>query len=218
MYRRLGILLVPLALAAFASAGTARAGDARLPATLYPPGTHITYQPRVSNAEMDCSWGFICDWRTGRCLRVCPFSTLNSLFHLRTQEQLRRVGGWSQTGTSGGDSQMSQFALYMSQYAAGSNRAGIPWSLQGLLDLQRTAWLHGYEPLARPTGLLPATMSGTVLAMRHHYGNVSVLLLAYDSGTQEVESMVSTTGGRALQQQVWNDLVLQLRATGTEPR
>jgi hypothetical protein len=109
--------------------------------------------------------------------------------HLRTQDQLHRTDGWSQFGDDNEHGQSTQFVLYASAYASGSDRIGTPWSLQALLDLRLTAWLHGYAPLVRPTSI-----RGTVVAMDRAYGNASVLLLAYRVGSQEVEAMVTSVG------------------------
>jgi hypothetical protein len=54
-----------------------------IPATVYPPGTHIAYRPVLTNAEMDCLWGFFCEGNV-------------PLFHFQTQDQLHRVDGWAQ--------------------------------------------------------------------------------------------------------------------------
>lgn len=211
---RLAALLAALALAAFVTVGAAEAADARLPVALYPPNTQLSYQPQLSNAEMDLDWGFSFDRHPGHNPLLQP-RTL-SQYHLRTQDQLHRLLGWSQLGLAEQHHRFTQFALYVSQYEAMSTRSGMPWSRQALLDFQLAAWLHGYRPLAHPPSLLPSSTTGMVVVMARRYGDVSVLLVGYESGTQEVEGMVAAPGGQAHRHMMWRDLVQQVRAVEPE--
>jgi hypothetical protein len=215
MNRRLAALLAPLAFVALADGAIARAADAGLPAALYPSDTRLTYQSRVSNAEMDLDWGFVGVGYVGHNgLQLQPSAI--SLFHVHTQDDLHRIGGWSQIGVSMRGHHFAEFALFASQYSTASATVGGLWSRQAMLDLQLAAWLHAYRPLAHVPSLLPAGASGRVLALHRRYGHSSVLLVGYQNGAQEVEGMVCTDLGWADRQVLWRDLVRQVRAAGTE--
>src|SRR5436305_6416330 len=55
------LLLVACSTAAALTPRGVEASSLRIPATVYPPGAHVGYHPVLTNAEMDCMWGFICE-------------------------------------------------------------------------------------------------------------------------------------------------------------
>jgi hypothetical protein len=197
------------ALSVLTDGGTTGAASPRLPATLYPSGTQLIYQAHVSNAEMDFDWGFICDCRQESTHGTHPRA--RSSFHLRSQDQLQRTNGWSQAGNSSQGDRLTQFILYSSQYVAGSDGTGTAWSQIAMHDLRLAVRFHGYRPLMSRVRGLPFASNGEVLAMYRRYGNVSVLLLGYQHGNQEVEGMVSSTAGLAELKHLWRDLVRQVQ-------
>lgn len=197
------------AFALVVDAGNAGAVDGRLSAKLYPSGTRLTYQPRVSNAEMDFDWGFVSDCHQPATRVSQPH--VQSLFHLRSQDQLHRTSGWSQMANSLQGDRLTQFILYSSRYAGVNNPTGIRWSQVAMRDLELAVWLHGYRRLSRRALQLPFSRTGSSLVIFRRYGTVSVLLLAHQHGNREVEGMVSSTAGPPALHRLWRALVQQVQ-------
>ena len=85
-----------------------------------------------------------------------------------------------------------------------------------MVDLEVTAWHCGYVSLAHAPPLLPLGASGEALAMTHEVGSTSILLLASRIGTQEVEGMVATTGGKGAWRVAQQVFVEQMRTAMAE--
>src|SRR5579864_8204833 len=93
-----------------APAAVAASPDARpVPRTLYPARAHLTYYPSLSNAQVDCQWGFQCAGDDG-------YPT-DSLFHLQTQDELHRIGGWAQDGVVNQRKRLMLFFVFTSHYS-----------------------------------------------------------------------------------------------------
>jgi hypothetical protein len=162
-----------------------------IPARLYPRQERIVYEATVSNARLDCAWGFDCS-------RVPPAPTL----HCSRQDALGRVGGWLQT-TDGDARYAPTFALAASTYPA--RGAPTPAS-RARADLAVAAEANGFVPVPPPP--LPGAH---VTALRLTDGDVVVDLLGADVAGEEVEGYVLWTRGHNNGPRLERDLVAQVR-------
>ena len=173
--------LATLALLALGSLGSwmpngAHATAAGLPARLYPPGAHVTYRPVLANAEMDCMWNSFCEGGI-------------PLFHVATQEQLHRIGGWGQFAAVWHKGQVkTAFELFASSYESNGARH---WSVQAFADFHAAVAAHGYS-IARQQSLLLRVTSGRCLqAVEPGSGSddKGLTVMACWSGNSEVEAI-----------------------------
>jgi hypothetical protein len=171
--------IVLLFTAASSGCGTlfpAGAAVTRIPAGLYPAGSHVVYQPTLSNHQMDCAWGFFCEGNI-------------PLFHYFTQDQLHRIGGWAQSASARPHGAMMAFQLFASRYDPQVSDDGTPWSERAFQDLATITHDHGYRLLSSLPAVMSDTASGGVLAESKHSGAAILVVLACWSGSVEIEAI-----------------------------
>lgn len=176
-----------------------QAAPLHIPATVYPPGAHISYRPVLTNAEMDCMWGFFCEGGL-------------PLFHCATQDQLHRLGGWGQfAGVQHRGRMTMAFEVFVSRYDAVPASTGIPWSKRALLDLEIATRAQGYVLARRGTDLLAAaTGDGTLVAIQRS-GKQDLVVLALWSASLEIEAIALYDHQPAARQTAWASLARQIR-------
>jgi hypothetical protein len=197
---RKAILFTLLAVVAGWVPHSAQAASPRIPALVYPPGAHVGYRPVLTNAQLDCMWGFVCEGR------YVPN------FHSRTQDELHRLSGWGQfAGIQHGGRTTMAFELFVTRYDSVPDETGTAWSERAFLDLQTALHAQGYL-LDRPDAdLLPAGRPGGALVAVQYLGKQDLVVMASWSGTLEVEGIAlydhRPPAGR---QTAWASLVLQI--------
>jgi hypothetical protein len=159
-----------------AIAGLAHADALPIPATRYPSGTRITYFPAVSNATMDCQWGFICEGNV-------------PLFHLQLQDQLHRITGWAQYAVWNHSHKKMQFVVYASQYAPDIDLERRPWSRAAFDDFRAAIHAQGYKPLRDEPSLLPKGGDGGTVAALQRSGPDDLIVVAAWTSSHEVEAI-----------------------------
>ncbi|HLJ67430.1 MAG TPA: hypothetical protein VKX16_08725 [Chloroflexota bacterium] len=183
----------------------AQASSGPLPATLYPARTKITYFPTLSNAQVDCQWGFDCVGGSG--------PALDPLFHSLTQDELHRTGGWGQEGSVNARDRLLLFFLFVSQYDAGMGPDSVPWNVEAFRDLRLTTHEYGYLRLAPAPHLLAGVGTGGVITRYLHTGVYDTLLLACWTGSMDVEALALYDHGASKERALaLRDLVRQVRA------
>jgi hypothetical protein len=162
-----GLLLALCAVVTMTPASV-QASSHGIPAAAYPPGAHIGYRPVLTNAEMDCMWGFVCDGPVPN-------------FHFVTQDDLHRTDGWAEFAGAQLDGGRMVFALFASTYAPG-------WSRQAYEDLIVTTENQGY---AAVPGLAthPSIAGGESMAELQPNGRFDLVVMAAWTGTHEVEGL-----------------------------
>ena len=177
----------------------AQAAALRIPAAVYPPGAHIGYRPALTNAEMDCLWGFFCEGHL-------------PLFHFRMQDQLHRVAGWAQfAGVQRHGRTTMAFALFVSSYDSVPDEAGIAWSKQAFLDLEAALQAQGYHRDRHGTALLPAVPQGGTLVAMQPSGKQDLVVIALWSGPLEIEGIaLYDHRPPSARQTAWASLALQV--------
>jgi hypothetical protein len=171
------LLLVALCTAAAFTPQGVQAAPLRIPAAVYPPGAHIGYRPVLTNAEMDCLWGFFCEGNV-------------PLFHFEMQDQLHRVAGWGQfAGVQHHGRTTMAFELFVSRYDPVPDEMGTPWSERAFLDLQLAIHAQGYLLDRRDADLLSAASGGGTLVAVQHLGKQDLVVMASWSGTLEIEGI-----------------------------
>jgi hypothetical protein len=181
---RAGTLIAILILAGGLTARSAGAASAHLPAALYPPGARIGYVPSLSNHDLDCSWGFMCE-------DGIP------LFHFATQDELHRVGGWAQFAGWRHLHRRMVFALYVSSYEATLDPKGRSWSRDAFDDLLLATRAQGYGHVRHLASLAPPGAGADAIAELQPSGSKDILVMAYWSATTEVEALVVFDHGAA---------------------
>jgi hypothetical protein len=193
------LFLISAALAAI-SMGGVQAAAPRLPATLYPAGARISYNPSLSNHSMDCMWGFVCEGYV-------------PLFHTVTQDGLQRKAGWDQLASiPQRRGPRIVFWLFASRYAPASDDSAKPWSAWAFEDLHRQINAHGYARLGGSFHLLPPASLGASLAAREQTGGWDLVVMAAWSGDIEVESIVMYPHRSPIRAAVVASLARQVRA------
>lgn len=151
----------PLLLAALVSFSPTPRHQA-IPSSLYPARTTIHYFASVTDLEMDCNWGMDC--LTGA-----------TLFHLTSEYQLGRLGGWEQDGQHG----TSVYLLFASTYDS------VADAQNALIDCRNAM-------VAREMTVVPGTV-GSFVEGTTGQGNGRITVLAYVKGASEVEAGVMYT-------------------------
>lgn len=193
------IVLIVLAVAAGWASRGVQATPLGIPASVYPPGAHIGYRPILTNADMDCIWGFLCE------------SGLPN-FHVTTQDALHRIDGWAQfAGIQRRGRTTMAFELFVSRYDSGPDLTGTPWSERAFGDLRATLHAQGYLLDRRHTDLLPAAREGGALVAVQHAGVQDLVVMATWSGALEVEGIaLYDHRPLAARQTAWTSLALQI--------
>ena len=147
------------------------------PVGTYPPGAHIYFPPSLTNAEMDCRWGFFCDGGVPN-------------FHFRTQDDLHRIDGWAEfAGVRRHDRMVMAFEIFVSRYSSVSDETGAAWSERAFLDLEMALSARRYLRNERATNILrPQTTGGTLLAVQL-LGKQDLVVMALWSGSLEIEAI-----------------------------
>jgi hypothetical protein len=199
------ILLVLLAVLAHWIPGEVDAASLRLPAAVYPPGAHIGYRPVLTNEQMDCMWGFVCEGG--------HFPN----FHFRTQDELGRLSGWGQfAGIQHEGRTTMAFELFVSRYNPVSDGTGMPWSEQMFIDLTMAIHAQGYHLDRHNADLLPAASEGRSLVAVQYLGKQDLVVMAAWSGTLEVEGIaLYDHRSPAARQTAWGSLALQIHLAST---
>lgn len=176
-----------------------QAAPARLPNAVYPSGAHILYEAAVSNAAMDCLWGFLCE------------GSYRPLFHYHMQDELHRTGGWAQfAGVHEHGRMVMAFELFVSRYDSAPSESGISWSELAFFDLESALVGQGYALDTRNEALLPTTPTGRGLIAVQHVGREDLVVMALWSGTLEIEGIASYHRQPAARQTAWASLLLQV--------
>lgn len=195
--------VVPLFVALFVATPLCPRGmqsvPSRIPAAIYPPGARISYRPSLTNAQMDCMWGFLCGGNVPR-------------FHFKTQDQLHRLGGWGQfAGVHRRGRITMAFELFVSRYDAIPNAAGTPWSKQAFLDLGMALGAQGYACDRYGTSIRPPSPNGGALVAVQLLGRQDLVVMAVWSGSVAIEGIASYDHRPAARQTAWASLVRQLQ-------
>jgi hypothetical protein len=174
-YRRL-VLTTLIALGGL-SITTARAAAPRLPASLYPPGSHISYRPSLSNHQMDCLWGFFCEGHV-------------PLFHSVPESLLNRQTGWGEFAGVRTHNHMSMaFELFASRYASGTNEDGRSWAAAARDDLTAALKGHGYRSLHSSPPLVHGQVPGGWTAVIERSEEKDLIVMAGWIERTEVEAI-----------------------------
>lgn len=172
------ILFTLLAVGAGRVPNGAQAASLGIPTRAYPQGAHIGYRPVLTNADVDCMWGFLCE---GGYLPN---------FHLSGQNDLHRLRGWGQfAGIQHRGRTTMAFALFISRYDPIPDEAGTPWSERAFLDLQIALHAQGYVRDGHDEALLPAARSGGALVAGQYLGRQDLVVMASWSGNVEIEGI-----------------------------
>ena len=197
------LLLVAFCIAAALTPQGVRAAPLGIPAAVYPAGAHISYRPVLTNAEMDCLWGFFCEGNL-------------PLFHFATQDQLHRVGGWGQfAGVQHRGRMTTAFELFVSRYDPVPDDTGIPWGERAFLDLKAAIRAQGYYLVPHGTDLLPAAPATGALLAVQHLGKQDLVVMASWSGTLEIEGIALYDHRPAARQSAWASLARQIHLAST---
>lgn len=205
MVRRMVIIaliaLVQVALLLSSMSGAQAARSHGLATDFYPSGSHVIYFPAVSNAGMDCRWGFFCEGGV-------------PVFHLCPQDQLHCLGGWAQYAGYHRNHLRLQFVLYASSYESGADSAGKPWSRVAYEDFLLANRINGYHPLQRrKPALSGAGVRGSMAAFQPN-GSIDLVVMAAWTGTLEVEGLtVFTHRSSAMRRAALRDLRRQVGMT-----
>ncbi len=177
----------------------AAAAPLGVPAPAYPLGAEISYRPALTNAEMDCLWNFFCEGGV-------------PLFHLTSQDQLRRVAGWAQfAGVHHRGRMAMAFQLFVSRYSAVPDTTGTTWSEVAFLDLTRSIHAQHYRQKSAARELLPAPQGGGALVAVQRSGDQDLVIMARWTGSLEIEGIASYDhGSRTARQTAFASLALQI--------
>jgi hypothetical protein len=199
------ILFILLAVLAHLTPREVHAASLRLPAAVYPPGAHIGYRPVLTNAEMDCMWGFVCE---GGYLPN---------FHFRTQDELGRLTGWGQfAGIQHAGRTTMSFELFVSRYNPVSEDTEMPWSERMFVDLTLAIQAQGYDLDRHDADLLPGAREERSLVAVQHLGKQDLVVMASWSGTLEIEGIaLYDHRSPAAHQTAWASLALQIHLAST---
>ena len=182
----------------------AAAPDPIIPVTLYPAHAAVTSVPVVSNGQMDCEWGFVC--QQGQPLTQQP------LFHLNTQDDLHRLSGWAQFGKSRLHEQQMLFALFGSRYSPDDSQ-GMPWNVHAFSDFRGALLEEGYRDADRVPRLAPQDVVANDSLQELRTRGMDILAMACWTGSIEVEGVVIFQhGSRATHRVALRSLTLQMRA------
>ena len=176
------------------------AASPRLPTAVYPAGAHIGYRPELTNAEMDCMWGFVCEG--GRIPN----------FHFRTEEDLGRLAGWGQFAARQHNGRTTMaFGLFVSRYDAVRATTGTSSSEHAFQDLKAAIRAQRYHPDPRGRQLLPAERQGGTLVALQHLDTQDLVVMACWSGDLEVEGItLYDRWSEAARQTAQTSLALQI--------
>jgi hypothetical protein len=156
----------------------AQAASLRIPSLVYPSGAHIGYRPVLTNAEVDCMWGFTCE------------GGYVPNFHFSGQDELHRLRGWGQfAGIQHRGRTTMAFELFVSRYDQIPDESGTPWSERAFLDLQTALLAQGYVRDGRDEALLPSARTGGVLVAVQYLGRQDLVVMARWSGNLEIEAI-----------------------------
>jgi hypothetical protein len=200
MKTRGSALLIGIVLLAVPPSQAARAASPGVPVSLYPAGAHVRYRANLSNHELDCMWGFLCDGAV-------------PLFHTYTQDQLHRVSGWAQfAGVRRHGHMLVAFELFSSTYQDGGDLDGTPFSKEAFDDLVRVTRTRGYTSLLQKPRLLPGSSDGdSMMAVERTPGSALVVMACW-SGTGEIEAIVMVNHATASARRVAvRELASQIR-------
>ena len=172
----------------------------RIPVTVYPAGAHIGYRPVLTNAEVDCMWGFTCE---GGYLPN---------FHTNTQDALHRMGGWGQfAGIQRGGRTTMAFELFINRYDPVPNEIGTDWSELAFSDLKSALHVQGYHIDRREAGLVSVGHVGGALVAVQLLGKQDLVVMAVWSGTLEIEGIaLYEHRSPAARQTAWDSLARQI--------
>jgi len=193
-----------LAIALFICAGCvphgAQAASLRIPAAAYPPGAHIGYRPVLTNAEVDCMWGFTCE------------GGYIPNFHFRTQDTLHRISGWGQfAGIQQASRTAMAFELFINRYDTVPDETGTAWSELAFSDLETTIHVQGYHIDRREAGLVSVGHVGGALVAVQLLGKQDLVVMAVWSGTLEIEGIaLYEHRSPAARQTAWDSLARQI--------
>jgi hypothetical protein len=177
-----------------------QAAPLRIPATLYPTGAHIGYRPVLTNAEVDCMWGFTCE------------GGYIPNFHFRTQDLLHRLSGWGQfAGVQQHGRTTMAFELFAGRYDPASDETGTSWSERAVIDLQAALHVQGYRQVRRNAdAILGGHVSSPLLAVQH-LGKQDLVVMACRSGSLELEGIALYDHRLPAAKRIaWNSLALQI--------
>jgi hypothetical protein len=172
------ILLVLLAVLAYLTPREVYAASPLLPAAVYPPGAHIGYRPALTNVQMDCMWGFVCEG--GHIPN----------FHFSGQDALHRLSGWGQfAGIQHRGRTTMAFELFISRYDPIPDDSGTSWSERAFLDLRAALHAQGYVRDGRDETLLPSVQSSGTFVAGQSLGRQDLVVMAVWSGNLEIEGI-----------------------------
>jgi hypothetical protein len=121
-----------LAVSVFCTTFAASAANAEIPAADYPSHSQITFRPHVSNHDMDCEWGFLCE--------DPPLPVM----HFQWQDELGRKSGMAQFAVT----PHLRFALFGSNYGSGAQAKAAS------MDMRSAVANQGYQQVTAPVGCL----------------------------------------------------------------
>lgn len=200
MTSRKTLLGIVLAISASCVPRGAQAAPVRIPTTMYPAGAHIGYRPVLTNAEVDCMWGFTCE------------GGYIPNFHFNTQNLLHRLSGWGQfAGVQQHGRTTMAFGLFVNQYDAVPDETGAPWSERAIIDLQAALHVQGYGHIRRNAVVLPGGGTSETLLAVQHLGQQDLVVMAVQSGSLELEGIALYDHGLpAAKQTAWHCLARQI--------
>lgn len=175
------------------------AASAPIPSTVYPLGAHIRYDAALSNAALDCLWGFLCE------------GSYRPLFHYHRQDELHRTGGWAQfAGVHRRGRMVMAFELFTSHYDSVPVGSSSAWGELAFFDLESAVIGEGYALDRRDVALLPAPPGGDRLIAVQHVGREDLVVVALWTGTLEIEGIAFYRRQPAARQTAWSSLILQV--------
>jgi hypothetical protein len=153
---------------------------------------------------MDCAWGFVC--QDGQPLVHQP------LFHLRTQDDLHRLGGWAQFASGGVQGHHLLFALLASHYGP-SDPESMPWNVQAFSDFRIALTVVGYRDVERVPRLAPKGAVANQSLQVLHSPTMTVLAMSCWTGSIEIEgTAIFHPNSVALRRVALHHLIAQMRA------
>ena len=134
-------------------------------------------------------------------------------FHLRTQEELNRLGGWAQfAGIQRGDRTVMAFELYVSRYGPIPHEPGKKGSKRAFLDLKLALRGQGYRLDWHAARLLPRVPDGGATTAVQYLGPQGLVVMACWSGPREIEGIALYDHRSPVARwTAWTSLTLQIR-------
>lgn len=142
--------------------------------------TTTTILRNVSNAQMDCDWGFVC--HDGHADLTAP------VMHFQSQDALHRLSGFAQYSVA--NHQHIHMALFASLYSPDTS-GSLPWNVAAFADFRTALFAMGASDLSNVPPLFPAGAIGNRSAQAVTLHGHVLLAVTCWTGTTEIEAIAT---------------------------